>query len=124
MKKVQSKYPNKAFSLKSKAGMTLVEVILSLAILSMIAVLISSVMGLSFKVSKDSYILGESGSKAAAGIESRIAGFEHDPGISVVDAQEGIFTISFSGQEAAIAGNFIRGSDNDGNAVLRYFEPQ
>ncbi|HCA29679.1 MAG TPA: hypothetical protein DEP23_09005 [Ruminococcaceae bacterium] len=109
--------------LKSKKGMTLVEVVVSLAILSILAVFIMAVFGSSFQTVVTNANLKKGQKDAAAGIENKLAGFDPDGNLSVTNEQSGNFSIDFGGVTIDASGNFIIGKNKDQDSTYYFFIP-
>jgi|GEM_PF-3163657 len=109
--------------MNSKKGMTLVEIVASLAILSLVMILLISVYGASINLIRSSGTQKNSNKNAASGIENAIGGFDPDAGISIVNRQSGVFTVRFSGATIDSPGNYVAGSDASGGSKLHYFNP-
>jgi prepilin-type N-terminal cleavage/methylation domain-containing protein len=109
--------------IKSKKGMTLVEVVVSLALLSILAILIMSVFASSFQVVFSNADMKKKGKDAAAGIENKLAGFDPDGDISIIRQQRGTFSIDFGGVVIESSGNYVTGNDKEFNAEYHFFIP-
>ena len=103
--------------------MTLVEVIVSLAILTMLSVFIISVLITCLNIIKSNAELKKDSRDAAAGIENTIAGFGPDSDISVTNETDGTFSITFNGVTIDVSGSYVDGSDTDGNTKYHCFIP-
>lgn len=112
----------KRFLQSHKKGFTLVEVIVSIAILALLAVLIVSVYASSLSIIGNNSSAHRKSKSAAAGIENTLAGFAPDSGISIVNNQEGTFSISFSGLTISADGQYLIGTDNSGEKKYYYFK--
>ncbi len=107
-----------------RRGFTLIETLVSLAILSLLALLLASVIGVSTNVAGRNSEIQKSGYEAAAGVESKMSGFMQDTGMTVVTSEISSFTIDFGGMAVEAAGSHIFCSDLDGDVKLRYFIPE
>ncbi|MDD3832565.1 MAG: type II secretion system protein [Oscillospiraceae bacterium] len=109
--------------IKSKKGLTLVEVVVSLAILSILAVFILSIFASTFNSILGNSNLKNSNQNAAAGIENKFAGFDPDSDIAIADEQAGSIEIDFGGQIVEAQGNIIEGTDKDNDSKYYSFIP-
>ncbi len=108
----------------NKRGFTLVETVVSLAILSLLALLLASVIGVSTDMIGKNAEIQKSSYEASAGIENRMSGFTQDIGITLVITEAGSFTINFGGLTVEAVGSHIYCSDQDGDVKLHYFIPE
>ncbi|MDD2362416.1 MAG: prepilin-type N-terminal cleavage/methylation domain-containing protein [Oscillospiraceae bacterium] len=108
---------------KSKKGLTLVEVVVSLAILSILAVFILSIYASSFNTILGNANLKNSNQNAAAGIENKFAGFDPDSDIATVEQQTGNLEIDFGGQTIDAEGSIIEGTDKNNDSKYYSFIP-
>lgn len=109
--------------LKSRKGLTLVEVVVSLAILSILAVFILSVFASSLNIIAGNANLKKGNHNAAAGIENKFAGFDADANLSVINQQSGSIQIEFGGVSIEAAGKFITGNDIKNDSEYYAFIP-
>lgn len=107
--------------LKGKAGMTLVEVVAGLAILSLLFLFIVTVFPTAIGIVGRQAQLKRSGKDAADGLENRLAG-QHPESGPALDDTPGQLEIDFSAGELRSDGVFVRSRGADGNAVYYYFE--
>jgi prepilin-type N-terminal cleavage/methylation domain-containing protein len=110
--------------LKSKKGMTLVEVVVSMAILSILAVFIMSVFAATLGSVMSNSELKKSGKLAAAGIENKLAGFEPDQDISVIEQENGFIEVDFGSIIVNSEGYYIIGKDKNQNSKYYFFIPE
>jgi len=110
-------------SIKNKKGMTLVEIIVSVAILSIIAVFIITVFASSNNIIGNNAILKRNGENAAAGIENKMAGLGADTDISIVGQQDASVTVTFGTNSVVTSGKIVASSDKNSTEKYYYFVP-
>lgn len=103
--------------------MTLVEVVVSLAIVSILAIFILTVFSASVSVIGSNATLKKQNENAAAGIENAAAGFSPDDDISVVERQTSSLEVDFGGVTITVDGQLIVGNDKKGDSKYYYFAP-
>lgn len=108
---------------RRKKGMTLIEAVVSVAILSVISIFIISVLTVASNMVSMNAYLKKSDKNAAAGIENVLAGFSADSNISVTNRKNGTFTVDFDGVTISPDGHYITGRDKDYNSEFIYFDP-
>ncbi|MDR1629271.1 MAG: prepilin-type N-terminal cleavage/methylation domain-containing protein [Oscillospiraceae bacterium] len=105
-----------------KRGLSLVEVLVSLALLSMIVVLLFSVYMVSLQSIQNNGSLQKQDADAAGQIEKGFGGTFS--GESQISENSGEFVIDFNGQRVAADGSYVKGSDEDEDAAFFYFDPK
>ena len=103
--------------------MTLIEVVVSLTILSMIFVFVATVFVSSVSIINKSAIAKRNNENAAAGIENKMAGFDPDGTISVASQSSGSLQIVFNGVTITANGTFVRSRSVSGDTAFSYFIP-
>ncbi len=103
-----------------KRGITLAEIVVSLALFAMIMVLILSVLLVSLKTIANNAELKAKDAEAAAGIENTFAG---DTG-EHISQQTGTLEIQFDGVTIQAEGEYLSGTDPDSQAEFHYFHPR
>ncbi len=112
----------KLYLLKSKRGMTLVEVVAGIAILSLLFLFIVTVFPTAISIVGDQARLKRSGKNAADGLESHFAGQEPEPGRAVVQQTPGQLEVDFPAGPVQPDGVFVKSRGADGGEVFYYFE--
>ncbi len=108
--------------LKSKRGLTLTEVVVGIAILSLLFLFIVTVFPTAISIVGDQAQLKRSDKGAAAGLENQLAGQEAEPGRSVIDDSPGRLEIDFPAGKLQPDGVFLRSQSADGGTVFYYFK--
>jgi prepilin-type N-terminal cleavage/methylation domain-containing protein len=109
--------------IKSKNGMTLVEVVASVAILALLAVFVVSIFATSITIVGRNAQVKKSNTKAAAGIENTVAGFTvSEETVSVIETSSN-FEIVFGGNTINKEGTYYKSSDEKGEGNYYYFVP-
>ena len=108
---------------KSKKGMTLTESIISLGLLSLIAVFVVTAFLVNYR---SIAIEGENkvgDKKALSGVEQAIGKVQIDNSVANVTDTNGSFIIIFGSETFSIDGSYINSSDVDGSSSFKYFKP-
>ena len=103
--------------------MTLVEVIVSVALLGLITVFLLGVLGVSLSVISRNAASRQDIRNAAAGIENTMAGETPSSDIAVVSEIQSDFSIVFGGITVSDEGKYIKSENADGGAALYYYAP-
>jgi len=109
--------------LKGKRGLSLIEIIVSIAVLALLTLLVISVFSAAVSIVGRQTALQRVDNDAAAGVENYLAGFEPDSGIGAVTEQPGSLSVDFGGTVITEDGVLIRGTDDDNQSVYYYFSP-
>ena len=109
--------------LKQKKGMTLIEAIVSTALLTLVVTLLVSVFTSSINIIRINAEMKRASRDAAAGIENQMAGIGPDNGVSITQQQAGTFVIQFNGVTVSTGGNLVESTDTDGDVKFYYFVP-
>lgn len=109
--------------LHGKRGLTLVEIIVSLAVLALLSLFVVSVFSITISIIGQQSVLKRANNDAAAGIENHFGGFEPDSGICAVEQQRDSLSIDFGGLIVEEDGVLVKGADDDNTAVFFYFTP-
>lgn len=107
--------------LRLKRGVTLAEIVVSLALFAMIMVLILSVLVVSLQTIANNAQLKAKDAEAAAGVENTFAdGVESGQHIT---QQTGTLEIQFDGFTIHAEGEYVSGTDADSQSQFHYFSP-
>lgn len=120
LKSFQTKNHQLKKLLTQKRGLSLVEVVVSLALLAFISILLLSVMLVSLNTISANAELKKSDAEAAAGLEHKFAG-EENP--SVIEKENDVFVFEFEDATIEVYGERLRGTDEKEDAAFNYFEP-
>lgn len=113
----------KKITFKRKKGMTLIETIVSTALLSITVILIVAVFSSSFTIIYNSAKLKEASRNAAAGIENQLAGYGADTEVSITSQQAASMNIQFNGVTVHASGTLVESTDSGAETKFRYFVP-
>jgi hypothetical protein len=107
--------------------MTLVEIVVSIALLSMVSLLIITVFVTSNRIIGNNAIMKRNGENAAAGIENKMADPISTPApfssgdISIVSQQAQNFVVSFNGADITTGGKLVSSNDINNENTYYYF---
>lgn len=110
--------------LKGNQGMTLTEVVVSIALLGILTLFILMVFVTSLNIIRHNAQIKVSARDAAGGIEHHIAGESGDSSAAVVSGDSSGFAIQFGGQVFHTYGEFVEGKDTRDGVTYHYFEPE
>ena len=108
--------------LKSRKGLTLVEVVVSLAILSLLAILLTSVFTSAVTIVGKQAVQKQANKEAAGGIENVAAGYDANADVTVQQSS-GNFSVQFGGVTIEQQGAYYEGTATDQEGSYTYFEP-
>lgn len=116
--------------LKKNRGMTLVELIVSVFLLSLIGLMLVTVFSISSKVVGDNAMAKKNSENAAAGIENKMAYPYATPApttaadIFKVGSESGSFVVTFNGFDPIeTLGSVVSSTDSNGENKYYYFIP-
>jgi|GEM_PF-5134662 len=98
------------------------EIVVSVALLSIVMVLVVTVFMTATNIIKSNADLKEDNANAAGAIENNLAGNAASSG-SAISQLGGTFSVDFNGITISIDGNYVAGTDTDGNTAYYYFDP-
>lgn len=110
--------------LKSKKGMTLVEVIVSTALFSLIGIFVMTVFSGGFSVVNNEGKTKQDDLKAIAGLEQQRASETVNSSIASINEENGKFYVNFGGNQVEVNGTYIKAEDKDKNSQYNYFTPK
>lgn len=105
-----------------KRGLSLVEVVVSLALLSLIVVMLFAVLMVSMNTIYGNAGLKKQDAEAAEQIEKDFAGLPETP--SAIEREDATFSIDFDGVVVGADGKILNGSDQNNDSEFKYFEPK
>lgn len=120
--------PARKTALRGSGGMTLVEVVVSVALLGVVLLLLTTTVMTTYNLLMSSGRQQKVGDRAAAGIEMKTAGNGAPSGASVAQS-DGSFSITFNnGADVTASGTYLQGTTSgtaSGDAVNYFsFQPQ
>lgn len=102
--------------------MTLVEVVVSLAILSLLAILLTSVFTSAVTIVGSQAVQKQANKEAAGGIENVAAGYDANADVTIQQSS-GNFSVQFGGVTIVQQGTYYEGTATDQEGSYTYFEP-
>lgn len=103
--------------------MTLIEIIISIAILSFIVVVAASLFGTSNAIIRNNAKDKTGINHAISGVENVMGNYTPNSTTSTVTQQNGDFSVNFQGTDVKVSGSFINGTDENNENELRFFKP-
>lgn len=98
------------------------EIVVSLALLSIVMVMITTVFLTALRIISTHAKLKEYNAYAAGAVENNMAGEAADAEASVSQTS-GNFTVNFTYNSIDVTGDYIEGTDTDENTSYYYFAP-
>jgi len=111
----------KAF--KNKDGMTLVEVVVSLALMSILVLIFVSLIYYSMASIGRNVQLKRADTDAVAGVENAAAGTESSVPQTVVSETSSTFVVTFGDTTITTNGKLVEGTDTQAKSRYSYFVP-
>jgi prepilin-type N-terminal cleavage/methylation domain-containing protein len=108
---------------KSKKGFTLIELIISIAILSIISIFIFDSFLFSTKLLSKSAGKKIKSMDASSGIELGIDNTLSTNPDTTINRTAGSFTLNFGNSNISVNGSYIKGSNSTGEVVYKSFVP-
>lgn len=109
--------------LRRRRGMTLVEIVAGLAVLGLLALLLSTVFVTGVNVVGRQAQQKKANAEAAGGVEQAAAGETSEADASA-DKTDGSFSIRFGGETVEVPGSYYENQENGYDRSFRYFVPQ
>lgn len=109
--------------LNLKKGASMVEIIVSLAIFSLIFVFFLAIFSSYLQTVSNNSRLSRQDEDAASGIENSLAKGSQESSNAVVNSLQGEFVISFGAASINQSGEFVISRDTDAKSEFYYFEP-
>lgn len=108
---------------KNKKGFTLIELIISIALLSIISIFIFNSFLFSTKILSKSASKKIKSMDASSGIELGTDNTLSTNPDTTINKTEGSFTLNFGNNNISVNGSYIQGSNSTGEVVYKSFVP-
>jgi len=112
---------NISAAINSRSGMTLVEIIVSMALLSIVLILAANMFLTGMSILAASTKKSQKSLQAAGGIENKAGGAAI--GSAVISSSTGNFTLVFGSSSYTVSGSYVTGTDSDGDVKYKSFQP-
>ena len=109
--------------LKKQEGFTLVEIIVSIALLSIVLLVLSTTFMTSFNIMNMASKKTKDSNNVAAGIELATASTTSSAAGVTVTSNSGAFTITFGSTNVTVSGNYLQGNTTNSGIAFKSFVP-
>ena len=106
-----------------KAGMTLAEVVVSLALMSILVLIFVTLISYSMAIIGRNVQLKRADTDAVAGVENAVVGTESSLPQAVVSETSGTFVVTFGDITITTNGQLLEGTDDESKSKYSYFVP-
>lgn len=108
---------------KKQKGFTLVEIIVSIALLSIVLLVLSTTFMTSFNIMNMASKKTKDSNNVAAGIELATASATATASGVTVSLNSSTFTITFGASNVTVSGNYLQGSTTSSGIAFKSFVP-
>ena len=109
--------------LKKQEGFTLVEIIVSIALLSIVLLVLSTTFMTSFNIMNMASKNTKDINNVAAGIELTTASATSSVAGVTVNSNSSVFTITFGSTNVTVSGNYLQGNTTNSGIAFKSFVP-